>query len=126
MNKEVVAWKNRGQAIDVNGHQIFYIKEGNGANLLILHRYPTDELINQFCNILNYKDGKSIAYLIARLVFEKLNHQERWIRAMQNTKVPMFFINGPLKYLMTTLLIEKGFLKLECLKYNTPNNLSCV
>ena len=56
---------------------------------------PTDQLINQFWDILNYNDGKSIAYLIGRLVFEKLNHQEKWISAMQNTTIPMCFINGP-------------------------------
>tara|TARA_R110002096_G_scaffold209585_1_gene396760 strand:+ start:2823 stop:3731 length:909 start_codon:yes stop_codon:yes gene_type:complete len=240
MDKEVVAWKNKGQTIDINGYKVFYIKEGTGPNLLILHGYPfntfewksvweslvkdytvftfdylgmgfsdkpkdhnysfhehceivnfliefwgikqthilshdlgvsivqellardlasqncfemqsvvfmngglfmdsykprmiqrllsqspkpigkllsklltkkkleksiqsvfgpytlpTDKLINQFWDILNYNDGKSIAYLIGRLVFDKLNHQERWIRAMQNTKIPMCFINGP-------------------------------
>jgi len=240
MDKEVVAWKNKGRTIDVNDHQIFYIKEGSGPNLLILHGYPfntfewksiwknlienytvftfdylgmgfsdkpknhaysfhehcetvnfliefwdikqthilshdlgvsiaqellardlasqnsfqiqslvfmngglfmdsykprmiqrllsqspkpigkllsklltkkkleksiksvfgpntqpTNQLINQFWDILNYNDGKSIAYLIGRLVFDKLSHQERWINAMQNTKVPMCFINGP-------------------------------
>ncbi|MBC8756684.1 alpha/beta hydrolase [Kordia sp. YSTF-M3] len=240
MDKEVVAWKNKGQTININGHQVFYIKEGSGPNLLILHGYPfntfewksvwknlvkeytvftfdylgmgfsdkpkdhvysfhehceivnfliefwgikqthilshdlgvsivqellardvtsqncfkiqsvvfmngglfmdsykprmiqrllsqspkpigkllsklltkkkleksiqsvfglntqpTNRLINQFWDILNYNDGKSIAYLIGRLVFDKLNHQERWIAAMQNTKIPMCFINGP-------------------------------
>ncbi|MFK7980247.1 MAG: alpha/beta fold hydrolase [Saprospiraceae bacterium] len=36
-----------------------------------------------------------IAYLIGRLVFDKVNHQERWIKAMQTTSIPMCFINGP-------------------------------
>jgi pimeloyl-ACP methyl ester carboxylesterase len=240
MDKEVVAWRDKGQTIDVNGHQIFYIKEGSGPNLLILHGYPfssfewkyvwknlvkeytvftfdflgmgfsdkpkdhdysfhehceiinflvefwgikqthilshdlgvsivqellardlasqncfriqsvafmngglfmdsykprmiqrllsqspkpigkllsklltkkkleksvksvfgphtqpTKHLINQFWDILNHNDGKSIAYLIGRLVFNKVKHQERWISTMQNTKIPMCFINGP-------------------------------
>ncbi|TMM53958.1 alpha/beta hydrolase [Maribacter algarum] len=56
---------------------------------------PTDILVDQFWEILNYKDGKSIAYLIGRLVFDKMNHQEKWIEAMQKTEVPMCFINGP-------------------------------
>ena len=56
---------------------------------------PSELLLKQFWDILNYKDGKSIAYLIGRLVFDKVNHQERWIDAMQTTKVPMCFINGP-------------------------------
>ena len=240
MDEEVVAWKNKGKTIDVKGHKVFYIKEGSGPNLLILHGYPfntfewkyvwedlvkdhtvftfdylgmgfsdkpkdhdysfhehcelvnsliefwdikqthilshdlgvsivqellardsasqncfkiqsvvfmngglfmdsykprmiqrllsqslkpigkllsklltkkkleksikpifgpntqpTDQLIDQFWDILNYNDGRSIAYLIGRLVFDKVKHQERWISAMQNTKIPMCFINGP-------------------------------
>lgn len=59
------------------------------------HTQPTDELVDQFWEILNYKEGKSIAYLIGRLVFDKINHQDRWINAMRKTKVPMCFINGP-------------------------------
>ncbi|MFK7770518.1 MAG: alpha/beta fold hydrolase [Saprospiraceae bacterium] len=56
---------------------------------------PSELLLQQFWDILNYKDGKAIAYLIGRLVFDKVNHQERWISAMQSTSVPMCFINGP-------------------------------
>lgn len=56
---------------------------------------PNEELMQSFWYILNYNNGKSIAYLIGRLVFDKDNYQDRWIAAMQQTKIPMCFINGP-------------------------------
>lgn len=56
---------------------------------------PSDELLQEFWEILNYNNGKSIAYLIGRLVFDKAKYQDRWIMAMQQTKIPMCFINGP-------------------------------
>ena len=56
---------------------------------------PSIELLQDFWEILNYNDGKSIAYLIGRLVFAKEKHQQRWTTAMQLTKIPMCFINGP-------------------------------
>jgi pimeloyl-ACP methyl ester carboxylesterase len=56
---------------------------------------PSTELLNNFWEILNYNNGKSIAYLLGRLVFEKDKYQQRWITAMQETKIPMCFINGP-------------------------------
>lgn len=59
------------------------------------HTQPSDELLQNFWDILNYKNGKSIAYLIGRLVFAKDQYQLRWITAMQQTKIPMCFINGP-------------------------------
>ncbi len=56
---------------------------------------PSIVLLQNFWDILNYNNGKSIAYLIGRLVFAKEKHQPRWIGAMQQTKIPMCFINGP-------------------------------
>ena len=56
---------------------------------------PSEELLQNFWDILNYKNGKSIAYLIGRLVFAKDQYQLRWISAMQRTIIPMCFINGP-------------------------------
>lgn len=56
---------------------------------------PSEELLRDFWDILNYNDGKSIAYLIGRLIFAKVKYQDRWISAMQKISTPMCFINGP-------------------------------
>ena len=56
---------------------------------------PSEELLNIFWEILNFNNGKSLAYLLGRLIFQKEPHQERWIKAMQQTKIPMCYINGP-------------------------------
>lgn len=58
------------------------------------HTKPTDDFLEMQWEILNYKDGKSIAYLIGRLVFEKYNYLKRWVNAMQNTTIPMCYICG--------------------------------
>ena len=56
---------------------------------------PNNELLENFWDVLNYNNGKAIAYLIGRLIFEKKKYQQRWINAMQQTNIPMCFINGP-------------------------------
>ncbi len=56
---------------------------------------PNEELLQDFWDALNYNNGKSIAYLIGRLIFDKVHYQDRWIKAMQQTNIPMCFINGP-------------------------------
>jgi pimeloyl-ACP methyl ester carboxylesterase len=56
---------------------------------------PSAALQDIFWDILNYNDGKAIAYLLGRLVFEKDVHQRKWINAMQQTSIPQCFINGP-------------------------------
>lgn len=65
------------------------------AEVFGVNTKPSAELLQNFWDILNYNNGKSIAYLIGRLVFKKEKYQQRWIEAMQNTNVPMCFINGP-------------------------------
>jgi pimeloyl-ACP methyl ester carboxylesterase len=65
------------------------------AEVFGVNTKPSKELLQNFWDILNYNNGKSIAYLIGRLVFAKEKYQQRWITAMQQTKIPMCFINGP-------------------------------
>ncbi len=56
---------------------------------------PDDQLLDKLWEILNYNDGKAITYLIGRLVFDKVNHQQKWINTMKATKIPMCYICGP-------------------------------
>jgi len=56
---------------------------------------PSLSLLKCFWEILNYNQGKSIAYQLGRLIFEKEKYQQRWIAAMQETTIPLCFINGP-------------------------------
>lgn len=67
------------------------------ATAVVFGRFtkPDQELQQNFWDILNYKDGKAIAYLLGRLVFSKERFQKRWITAMQKTGIPLCFINGP-------------------------------
>ncbi len=59
------------------------------------HTQPSKELLDDYWEILNFNEGKSISYLIGRLIFEKKFHQEKWISAMQKTKIPQCYIYGP-------------------------------
>lgn len=56
---------------------------------------PSQELLDDYWDILTCNEGNLIAYLIGRLVFAKVNYKNRWTKAMQKTSIPMCFINGP-------------------------------
>ena len=56
---------------------------------------PNNDFMEKQWEILNFKDGKNIAYLIGRMVFAKKHFQSRWIYGMQNTKIPICYICGP-------------------------------
>ncbi|MCU0323398.1 MAG: alpha/beta hydrolase [Chitinophagaceae bacterium] len=65
------------------------------AEVFGIYTKPTTELHSDFWDILNFNNGKLLSWKIGRLVFSKEPNQPRWISAMQNTRVPMCFINGP-------------------------------
>ncbi|MBN8642917.1 MAG: alpha/beta hydrolase [Flavobacteriales bacterium] len=56
---------------------------------------PSEAFLDQQWEILNFNNGKEIAYLIGRLVFDKYNYLSRWVHAMQTTSIPMCYICGP-------------------------------
>ncbi len=56
---------------------------------------PSADLLDDYWELLNYQDGKQIAYLLGKLVFEKEKHQHRWLQAMQSTAIPLAYICGP-------------------------------
>lgn len=66
------------------------LKEVFGENT-----FPKKEELDLFWEILNFNDGKSISYLIGRMVFEKIKYQKRWIEAMKKTNIPFCYICGP-------------------------------
>ena len=40
ISKSLQRWKAKGQYFDYKGHKIFYVKEGKGPVLLMMHGYP--------------------------------------------------------------------------------------
>ncbi|MFE3259413.1 alpha/beta fold hydrolase [Nocardia sp. NPDC059229] len=40
MRAELTEWMSRGSYFDFDGHRIFYIREGKGPTLLLIHGYP--------------------------------------------------------------------------------------
>jgi pimeloyl-ACP methyl ester carboxylesterase len=56
---------------------------------------PSDELMQQFSEILDYNDGRRVTHKVGRFVIDRHRHRNRWVRAMRQTNVPMRFIDGP-------------------------------
>ena len=60
------------------------------------HTKPSQELLGQFHQIMDYNDGRRVTHKVGRFVVDRRHHRNRWVRAMRETKVPMRMINGPL------------------------------
>lgn len=56
---------------------------------------PTAEMMAKFHQILEFNDGKRVLHKVGRFLDDRLEHRNRWVRAMRATSVPMRLIDGP-------------------------------
>jgi len=56
---------------------------------------PSDELWQQFSEILDYNEGRRVTHKVGRFIIDRYHHRNRWVRAMRETSVPMRLIDGP-------------------------------
>ena len=55
---------------------------------------PTEAELNDFVTLFRYNDGKKIAHKLIRYMSERAKYRERWVGALERTKIPLRFING--------------------------------
>ncbi len=56
---------------------------------------PSDELWQQFTEIIDHNDGSRVTHKVGRFIIDRYHHRNRWVRAMRETNVPMRLIDGP-------------------------------
>lgn len=55
---------------------------------------PTETELNDFVTLFRHNDGKKIAHKLIRYMSERAKYRERWVGALERTKIPLRFING--------------------------------
>lgn len=55
---------------------------------------PTEAELNDFATLFRYNNGKNIAHKLIRYMRERAKYRERWVGALERTKIPLRFING--------------------------------
>lgn len=60
----------------------------------IFGKKPTETELNDFVTLFRYNNGKKIAHKLIRYMTERAKYRERWVGALERTKVPLRFING--------------------------------
>ncbi len=56
---------------------------------------PSAEELAQFWELIRHDGGDRILYKLIRYMPERIEHRERWVGALQKTRVPLRVINGP-------------------------------
>jgi pimeloyl-ACP methyl ester carboxylesterase len=52
--------------------------------------------IDCFWQLINYNNGRRVTPQLLRYMIDRRTHRDRWITAMENTRIPIQMINGPL------------------------------
>ncbi|NJM53406.1 MAG: alpha/beta hydrolase, partial [Blastocatellia bacterium] len=55
---------------------------------------PTEAELNDFVTLFRYNDGKKVAHKLIRYMSERAKYRERWVGALERTRIPLRFING--------------------------------
>lgn len=55
---------------------------------------PDEELLQGFWDIIEYNNGLGLIHQLICYIDERRCHRNRWVEALQNTDIPMRFING--------------------------------
>lgn len=55
---------------------------------------PTERELDEFWELINYNGGKYIVHLVIRYMKERVVNQDRWLKATQETAVPLRLIDG--------------------------------
>jgi pimeloyl-ACP methyl ester carboxylesterase len=56
---------------------------------------PTPAELRDFWTLLEFNDGPGVAHLLIGYMAERRAHRERWVGALQQTRVPLRLVNGP-------------------------------
>ena len=55
---------------------------------------PTEAELDDFWTLVGGNGGRYVFHLLIRYMAERVQYRERWVGALQTTKVPLCFING--------------------------------
>ena len=55
---------------------------------------PTEKELDEFWHLINYNEGKYVFHLLIRYMQERKDNRERWVGAIQQSSIPVRFING--------------------------------
>lgn len=55
---------------------------------------PSRELIQHFWEVINYNNGRRALNKLINYIPQRIMHRERWVGALQQSKVPLALING--------------------------------
>ena len=66
----------------------------NFKNIFGPNTQPTEGELDDFWTLIEGNGGRYVFHLLIRYMAERVQYRDRWVRALQATKIPLRFING--------------------------------
>ena len=66
----------------------------NFKNIFGPNTQPTEAELDDFWTLIEGNGGRYVFHLLIRYMAERVQYRERWVGALQATKIPLCFING--------------------------------
>ena len=66
----------------------------NFKNIFGPHTQPTEAELDDYWTLIEGNGGRYVFHLLIRYMAERVQYRERWVGALQATKIPLCFING--------------------------------
>ena len=66
----------------------------NFKNIFGPNTQPTEAELDDFWTLVAGNGGRYVFHLLIRYMAERVQYRERWVEALQTTKIPLCFING--------------------------------
>ena len=79
----------------------------NLASIFGADTQPTEAELNDFLTVFKFNNGRGIAHKLIRYMNERAKYRERWVGALERTKVPLRFINGSADKVSGKHLVER-------------------
>lgn len=55
---------------------------------------PSEQELAQFWELINYNDGRHLFHNLITYMLDRREHRERWLKALQQSDIPLALING--------------------------------
>ena len=66
----------------------------NFKNIFGPNTQPTEAELDDFWTLIEGNGGRYVFHLLIRYMAERVQYRDRWVGALQDTKIPLRFING--------------------------------
>lgn len=68
---------------------------------------PSDEELDAFWSLIASNDGPKVMHRLIHYILDRREHRERWVGAMQKTRVPLRLIDGPVDPISGAHMVER-------------------